>query len=1328
MYEYSIRLLMSLVSALRILSLACIVILLSGTLSIGGLGHFQKAFAQPSITYGATSNPLHGMVFYVTEGQELMVPFISTGTLRQSGVPPGANVATSSIVLGSNTVNTATLSWTPGQLVGQMLPEDIGPDNPPSAVYAAKFTSTESGATATARISIVVRSAVYDQPDPVIRLDKPSYALAETVRATIEDPNALCNYVIKDISRDFVTLAALKGKPSPGPPELTFEPEEIQRAEDGSGDIIAEIALNNADIPGIEAAIESRGVQGNLDIRMTYNRLACPGSTAVVGSDSEIIQIRSADISFERSQYSIGESPVVILSGAPTVAPRASALNASGHEIISSLPVNSVSADRYVINLAGVSEADLLRADRIKAVYSYSMTEPSGTSFPFETSAEAKLLERGLKIDQSAHLNSNDGVVLMLKDPSLNTDPNSPQLLDLAYVTSISGTTIANGAIPQFLRETGPDTAVFSNEVYLYFIREGDPEPPGRFIPVDGTQNTTLTLSVGANSFSTVVEPFEVRGSPEGTGSTDESPPAAPQYHASAGGTVLLTCSLHGWDSDNDGICNNWESPATGGPLIIPYNGGSFEIEDSCLAPAAAGCPDSQHKDIYLEADYTGGSEGYSTSSLTTALESVRTLFNTAPIPNSVGGNGIKFHYYVSENIGTTTSKEEVDVWTNIPGGSTSNDYNKHKDDYFGTPAERNSGSTPTDATKARFQVFHYALFAWEQNQDPGSSGNGEPIGNDIIVTLRPFDPLPGQINILDQIRGTLLHELGHNLGLYHGGPSTITGYNVNCKPNYLSVMTYIRQMTTAYGTQRYSDSLNYPPSLDTSNGLFDSSSGSVLRLGSDSSAGSPKVVWSIDNGANKPIATITTSAGTINWKNSGAEPDNPDPETLHILDVGITGCTHATNAHGDILYGADDWVGIELNLNFREINPTLASSGFSNGYLPDDELDSATLTEIQVMGVESSYYLIESIPYLDYRKPYNNPTDEALIEAELKCRLIDETNNGTGTCTDNYVPNTVSTESVVDLIRADDIATAVKKLEEIRLVMDEEGGGHPFKDLYSSTSTYTPIDPPAEPIILPMLDNNIASLKLSKLNIPFEFAENSPGKDQSFEIVTFDGNCEDHLGGNSTAGSTDCTVTGTGQTITNATATFAFNRHDLFVDIIGEGFVSFKIPENIARSANDVVSEDSGQSIPFTESFDKSTGILTVNATFDWYPRLVNIQHDKPAVNASVSTDYCGGKYQVLFPYANRNSTFFVTVDNNNPTNASTTILLRISNATHTSLFEGEAALDLDGKESDCVPIHWLTPNPSLAEGIYNVLVQVIESDFGVYPTESKLRIYADP
>ena len=58
------------------------------------------------------------------------------------------------------------------------------------------------------------------------------------------------------------------------------------------------------------------------------------------------------------------------------------------------------------------------------------------------------------------------------------------------------------------------------------------------------------------------------------------------------------------------------------------------------------------------------------------------------------------------------------------------------------------------------------------------------------------------QVGTLNQQIGTLLHEMGHSLTLTHGGvyyndgnnPSVAT-YEVNCKPNFLSVMSYLFQV-----------------------------------------------------------------------------------------------------------------------------------------------------------------------------------------------------------------------------------------------------------------------------------------------------------------------------------------------------------------------------------------------------------------------------------------------------------------------------------------------------------------------------------------------------
>ncbi|HKU49761.1 MAG TPA: hypothetical protein VJP79_07410, partial [Nitrososphaera sp.] len=519
----------------KVVNLVVIATLLSNGLLFAVLPSlFQKAFAEASLKFNAATS-LNGMVFYVTEGQTLNIPFQAIGTLTYSQLPPGAQITQSTVTLGGTTLTSATLIWKPQNLIGEMNPEDITPDNPPSAPYLVKLFASEQGSYAEARISIIVRSSSYSQPPPEIHLDKPTYKLGDTVVGTIEDPNGLCNYISRDFSTDLVSIRVLKEKPVAGAAKLTLLPDEITPAMDGSGDIRIETHLTNNEIPGINLLLASRGVQGNLNFTLTYDRAACPGSSGLAGSEEVVIPVRSAQISFEHPQYAIGEMPKVEVTGTPqTGTLTAAAYDAWGRQTISSLPVDMISPGSYLIDLAGANEIDLLKSDLIRASFEYTITD-SGDVYRFKSIAETKILERGLKLDRPANVESNDGIVITLKDPALNSDRNSAQVIDLGYISSVGGTTVSSGVIPQFLVETGPDTAIFSNPVYLYFSSVGDPEPSGKFISIDRSQSTTLRLSAAANSYTTTIEPYETLGSPEGTGSTSENPPAAPRYGGSEG-------------------------------------------------------------------------------------------------------------------------------------------------------------------------------------------------------------------------------------------------------------------------------------------------------------------------------------------------------------------------------------------------------------------------------------------------------------------------------------------------------------------------------------------------------------------------------------------------------------------------------------------------------------------------------------------------------------------------------------------------------------------------------------------------------------------------
>lgn len=105
---------------------------------------------------------------------------------------------------------------------------------------------------------------------------------------------------------------------------------------------------------------------------------------------------------------------------------------------------------------------------------------------------------------------------------------------------------------------------------------------------------------------------------------------------------------------------------------------------------------------------------------------------------------------------------------------------------------------------KSREKVYHYLLIGDKYN---GSTSSGIAFrDSNLIFVARSQTPDDTSLS------GTIMHEFGHALGLGHGGPISgnygsdalvetengveIANYNINYKPNYLSIMNYHFQMS----------------------------------------------------------------------------------------------------------------------------------------------------------------------------------------------------------------------------------------------------------------------------------------------------------------------------------------------------------------------------------------------------------------------------------------------------------------------------------------------------------------------------------------------------
>lgn len=231
-------------------------------------------------------------------------------------------------------------------------------------------------------------------------------------------------------------------------------------------------------------------------------------------------------------------------------------------------------------------------------------------------------------------------------------------------------------------------------------------------------------------------------------------------------------------DTDRDGLCDKWEKEG------IDIDGdGVIDLD----LPARGANP--LHKDLFVEVDRFAGQKVF-------PLGGVVAAFAKAPVENPDGRPGITLHIEMSDEIdryGTTpvvesTPFDHEDIAV-VKYGTAEEEEGSHACDkgWFGSASDRKSPNC-RNIMKARKQVYRYALYVASLTIG-GYSGVGELAGNDFIVSVGSWSNNSQAIQ-----QGTFMHELGHTLGLGHGG-----GDHDNCKPNHLSVMNYLYQFPSSY-------------------------------------------------------------------------------------------------------------------------------------------------------------------------------------------------------------------------------------------------------------------------------------------------------------------------------------------------------------------------------------------------------------------------------------------------------------------------------------------------------------------------------------------------
>jgi uncharacterized repeat protein (TIGR01451 family) len=379
-------------------------------------------------------------------------------------------------------------------------------------------------------------------------------------------------------------------------------------------------------------------------------------------------------------------------------------------------------------------------------------------------------------------------------------------------------------------------------------------------------------------------------------------------------------------DDDDDGLCDDWEALGIDfdddGDIDLPLH----------LDPFGAR-PD--RKDVFVEIDWLEGHEPRLTD-----LKRVRDAFAAAP-PN------VALHSMKDEPIlpdvpllmltrGPGAHDDFLDIKLGSNAGPSKACGGTAEDGHFGTRSERTS-SNCENVLGARRLVFRYVLFGHtiaDLADRPGYARRNSDvlIGAEIVR------------NAWDMRAGVYMHELGHTLGLCHGGPLP-SGFDecdeppaghqrlIGYKPNYLSVMNYMFTWATPFLTRP----LDYSRWALPPKGSHQLDEAALVEMNGIHDGMAPANLWewtyfSYFDGVRCEYDRASPKKA-IDWNRSGSatetiparinDPDDdPGKPTLHPCMPTAPGA-FATPAQ--VLEGFDDWSA--LRYNFRYSRPFVKGS-----------------------------------------------------------------------------------------------------------------------------------------------------------------------------------------------------------------------------------------------------------------------------------------------------------------------------------------------------------------------------------------------------------------
>ena len=384
-------------------------------------------------------------------------------------------------------------------------------------------------------------------------------------------------------------------------------------------------------------------------------------------------------------------------------------------------------------------------------------------------------------------------------------------------------------------------------------------------------------------------------------------------------------CLNSGYDSDKDGLCDDWETNG----LSMDVNGVPVYLD---LPGMGA---DPNHKDVFVQLDTLPGG-----AISPAALNEVITAFANAPVGNPDGTTGINLH--VDNGPFSSMDPRAGTAWGDKSRAALITDAaNLGNDDAQGEfswsifQSEKDLHFPPERAA-----VFHYAISEPVEILD----NTGQPKASGISRAIPSSDFIVAWPDTANQphtwVGGVFMHELGHNLGLHHGG-----GDDINRKPNYLSIMNYAFQQYgllpgRVYDYSRFgpdsTDPLNVMPVLDESH--LDEALGLGISTNPVGINASRYVSFRYCPSDHQTQVLIRHLNGPVDWDCNGG--NGPDDTLTDIAVPDINGDNGHQNGTYMLLKPYDDW----SHLIFTGGNIGNVALGALPSTTPNDEPTRAEL------------------------------------------------------------------------------------------------------------------------------------------------------------------------------------------------------------------------------------------------------------------------------------------------------------------------------------------------------------------------------------------------